>query len=86
MFPSKLGTINSIVLDGQLDSCDLTFADLQRIQDAFQRLLVSMYHHRVDYPGFDFGKSKDSGDGKEPREKEDEARAPGDVKERKVAR
>ena len=77
---------NAIVLDGQLDSCDLTFADLQRIQDAFQRLLVSMYHHRVDYPGFDFGKSKDPGNGKEPRDKEAEARAPGDVKERKVAR
>ena len=49
---------NSIVLDGQLDACDLTFADLQRIQDAFLRLLVSMYHHRVDYPGFDFGRPK----------------------------
>lgn len=45
---------NSIVLDRQLDSCDLTFADLERIQEAFLRLLVSMYHHRVDYPGFDF--------------------------------
>jgi len=46
---------NSIVLDGQLDHCDLTFADLERIQQAFHRLLVGMYHHRVDYPGFDFG-------------------------------
>jgi putative nucleotidyltransferase with HDIG domain len=45
---------NSVVLDGQLDSCDLTFADLERIQEAFLRLLVSIYHHRVDYPGFDF--------------------------------
>ena len=46
---------NSIVLDGQLDHCDLTFADLERIQKAFHRSLVGMYHHRVDYPGFDFG-------------------------------
>jgi putative nucleotidyltransferase with HDIG domain len=45
---------NTIVLDGQLDSCDLTFADLERIQESFVRLLVSIYHHRVDYPGFDF--------------------------------
>jgi putative nucleotidyltransferase with HDIG domain len=45
---------NAIVLDGQLDSCDLTFADLEKIQEAFLRLLVSTYHHRVDYPGFDF--------------------------------
>jgi putative nucleotidyltransferase with HDIG domain len=49
---------NSIVLDGQLDHCDLTFADLERIQEAFLRLLVSMYHRRVDYPGFDFGRSR----------------------------
>jgi putative nucleotidyltransferase with HDIG domain len=45
---------NAVVLDGQLDSCDLTFADLEKIQEAFLRLLVSTYHHRVDYPGFDF--------------------------------
>jgi putative nucleotidyltransferase with HDIG domain len=43
---------NSIVIDGQLDSCDLTFADLETLQQAFLRLLVSMYHHRVEYPGF----------------------------------
>jgi hypothetical protein len=47
-----------IVLDGQLDSCDLTFADLDKIEQAFHRALVGMYHHRVDYPGFDFGRSK----------------------------
>ena len=47
---------NSIVLDGQLDHCELTFADLERIQEAFLRLLVSMYHRRVDYPGFDFSR------------------------------
>jgi putative nucleotidyltransferase with HDIG domain len=47
-----------IVLDGQLDSCDLTFADLERIEQAFHRALVGMYHHRVDYPGFDFGRAK----------------------------
>jgi putative nucleotidyltransferase with HDIG domain len=49
---------NSIVLDGQLDHCELTFADLERMQEAFLRLLVSMYHRRVDYPGFDFGRPR----------------------------
>jgi putative nucleotidyltransferase with HDIG domain len=47
-----------IVLDGQLDECDLTFADLEKIEGAFHRALVGMYHHRVDYPGFDFGRAK----------------------------
>lgn len=49
---------NAIVLDGQFDSCDLTFADLEKIQEAFLRCLVSMYHHRLDYPGFDFGRPR----------------------------
>jgi putative nucleotidyltransferase with HDIG domain len=49
---------SSIVLGGELDSCDLTFADLEKIQAAFLRYLISMHHHRVDYPGFDFGKGK----------------------------
>jgi membrane-associated HD superfamily phosphohydrolase len=41
-----------------LDECDLTFADLEKIENAFHRALVGMYHHRVDYPGFDFGRQK----------------------------
>jgi hypothetical protein len=75
---------NAIVLDGQLDACDLTFADLDRIQQAFLRCLVSMYHHRVDYPGFDFGRPRS-----EPRERRGEGRTNGkgaDPLDRKVAR
>ncbi len=56
---------NSVVVDGELDSCDMTFVDLERIQQAFLRTLTSMYHHRVDYPGFDFSHPK--GDAKPPR-------------------
>lgn len=47
---------SAIVLDAQLDECDLTFADLEKIELAFLRTLTSMYHHRLDYPGFEFGK------------------------------
>jgi putative nucleotidyltransferase with HDIG domain len=56
---------NAVVLDGQLEECDLTFVDLDRIQEAFLRTLVSIYHRRVDYPGFDFGKPRP--EGKTPR-------------------
>jgi membrane-associated HD superfamily phosphohydrolase len=49
---------NAILLDEQLDACELTFVDLSKIQDAFLRLLVSMYHHRVDYPGFEFNRPR----------------------------
>ena len=52
---------SAIVLDRQLDECDMTFSDLEKVRSAFHRLLVSMYHHRVDYPGFDFGKPKTDG-------------------------
>jgi membrane-associated HD superfamily phosphohydrolase len=45
---------NAVVLEGELDSCVLTFSDLDLIQEAFLRCLTSMYHHRVEYPGFDF--------------------------------
>jgi hypothetical protein len=43
---------NDIVLDGQLEQCDLTFTDLDRIIDAFVKTLVSIYHHRIEYPGY----------------------------------
>lgn len=49
----------AIVLDRQLEQCDLTFSDLNKIQQALLRALVSMYHHRMDYPGFDFGRSRE---------------------------
>jgi putative nucleotidyltransferase with HDIG domain len=71
----------TIVLEGQLDSCDLTFADLERIQDAFLRCLVSMYHSRVDYPGFDFGRPA-----RELKIETRSDRRPADLRTRKLAR
>jgi putative nucleotidyltransferase with HDIG domain len=50
---------NDIVLDGQLDQCDLTFADLDRILDAFVKTLVSVYHHRIEYPDYRFPSSRE---------------------------
>jgi len=42
--------------DGQLDDCDLTFSELDKVASAFLWVLTSMYHHRIDYPGFDFNR------------------------------
>jgi len=39
------------VLDGQLDECPLTFADLARIEEAFLRILITRFHARIRYPG-----------------------------------
>jgi putative nucleotidyltransferase with HDIG domain len=50
--------------DGQLETCDLTFSELDRVATAFLWVLTNMYHHRIDYPGFDFNRRqgrRDSG-------------------------
>ena len=38
------------VAESQLDDCDLTLRDIQRIKDAFRAILVGMYHPRIEYP------------------------------------
>jgi hypothetical protein len=36
--------------DGQLDECDLTFRDLDKISQSFVRSLSGMLHSRIEYP------------------------------------
>ena len=42
--------INNKFIDGQLDECDLTLKDLNRIGEAFLRVLAGIYHRRIEYP------------------------------------
>jgi len=54
--PAKIQTmvhsiINRRFLEDQFSECDLTFSDLRVIEDSFTRTLVSLYHHRIEYPG-----------------------------------
>jgi putative nucleotidyltransferase with HDIG domain len=46
--------IDDCLNDEQLDHTDMTLADLRLIAEAFERVLANIFHHRVDYPGFDF--------------------------------
>lgn len=39
--------------NGQLEECDLTLKDLDKIGDSFSRILTGMFHSRVDYPDED---------------------------------
>jgi len=39
--------------NGQLEECDLTLKDLNKIANSFSRILTSMFHGRVDYPDDD---------------------------------
>jgi hypothetical protein len=36
--------------DGQLDDCELTLRDLNKIAEVFERTLNAIFHHRIDYP------------------------------------
>ena len=42
--------VNERLRDGQLDECDLTLRDIQKIKDAFFDVLQGLYHARVKYP------------------------------------
>jgi putative nucleotidyltransferase with HDIG domain len=46
--------VDDCLRDGQLDETDLTLSDLRVLSEAFGRMLVTIYHQRIDYPGFDF--------------------------------
>jgi len=42
--------VSEKVADGQLDDCDLTLRDVQRVKEAFRELLAGVYHERIPYP------------------------------------
>lgn len=42
--------INNKFIDGQLDECDLTLKDIEKISNVFIRILNGIYHSRVTYP------------------------------------
>lgn len=52
------GMVDNIVKDrldnGQLDNCDLTLKEISVIKNEFFRVLVGIYHHRIEYPSDKF--------------------------------
>ncbi|MDO9585935.1 MAG: hypothetical protein Q7I93_05570, partial [Syntrophales bacterium] len=53
--PSRIKTlvrerIDRVFSDGQLDECELTFHDLNKIAESFNLILNGIFHHRIDYP------------------------------------
>jgi len=42
--------INARFQSGELDECSLTLRDLAKIKEAFSKVLVASFHHRVKYP------------------------------------
>lgn len=43
--------INKRFMEEQFSECDLTLKDLKIAEECFVRTLVSLYHHRIEYPG-----------------------------------
>jgi cyclic-di-AMP phosphodiesterase PgpH len=43
--------INKRFLDQQFHDCDLTMKDLKVIEECISKTLLSLYHHRIEYPG-----------------------------------
>ncbi|MBF0499962.1 MAG: HDIG domain-containing protein [Candidatus Riflebacteria bacterium] len=54
---------NKLNDENQLDESDLTLKDIEKIESSFVRVLTSMYHGRVDYPGKLSNQPKGGADG-----------------------
>ena len=57
--------INNKFIDGQLDECNLTLKEINKISSTFTRILSAMYHARVKYPEKKNGSTKPKGDAKD---------------------
>jgi cyclic-di-AMP phosphodiesterase PgpH len=55
----------SIINDGQFDDCDITLREIQLVKESLFKVLAGIFHHRIDYPGYDF-KNKGNGEPKDP--------------------
>jgi putative nucleotidyltransferase with HDIG domain len=56
---------NRKIDDGQLDDCDFSLRELRLVAGSFASTLYSIYHPRIEYPGFDFeSKGKKANNGK----------------------
>jgi hypothetical protein len=42
--------VNSVMTDGQLSECPLTFQEIHTIADSFVQVLLGIYHQRIEYP------------------------------------
>lgn len=43
-------TVNGKLKDGQLEECDITYRDIQKIIAIFMTTLIVISHDRIEYP------------------------------------
>lgn len=56
--------VDSIVLDNQLDECDITMREIHLVKESFLKVLTGIFHRRIDYPGYDFTSAGDENEKK----------------------
>ncbi len=64
--PGKLRALIRTIVDDclgdrQLEDTNLTLSDLAKISETFLAELTTVFHQRIDYPGFDFNKEEKPG-------------------------
>lgn len=52
--------LRSVIEDEQLDECDITMKDLKLIEESLLKVLGGMFHHRIEYPGYNFQGTNDT--------------------------
>ncbi len=57
---------NNALQDGQLDDCEISIKELVDVADSFLETLDTIYHPRVEYPGFEFEMKKKKKPNKKP--------------------
>ena len=58
--------IDAIVRDNQFDECDITLKEVALVRESFCKVLHGVFHHRIDYPGYDFKLAGEQDRGPEP--------------------
>jgi putative nucleotidyltransferase with HDIG domain len=48
--------IESIIQDHQFEECDITLRDVRIVRESFYKILTGIFHNRIEYPGYDFGR------------------------------
>jgi len=46
--------VDDMIHDNQFDECDITLRDVRLVKESFLKVLTAIFHHRIDYPGYDF--------------------------------
>lgn len=88
--PSRIRTlvdtrIREAVDDDQLDESNLTFSDLNKIAESYARILIGIFHHRIEYSESDGKEAPHVKKNGSPRKKPSAKSPPGTSGDRTVA-